>query len=88
MSSIQKYPLITKSYAGILKMFDIMFLLLIIFLISSEIFSIPKESKYVTDLLFIYETIQGIPISEYSSRFTRFTPYFFCQVNHLDYRHQ
>ena len=42
---IQKYPHIIESYACILKMFVLMFLLLINALISFGICSTPKESK-------------------------------------------
>ena len=66
---IQKYPHITESYACILKMFALMFLLLTNALISFGICSAPKESKYVTSLLFTYKATQWVPISEYSSRF-------------------
>ena len=57
-------------------MFAIMFLLLINFFTSFEICSIPKESKYVTVLLFTYNVIQLFPISEYSSRFITYAPCF------------
>ena len=57
-------------------MLAIMFLLLRNFLISLEICSIPKESKYVTVLLITYNAIQWVPISEYSSRFTTYAPSF------------
>ena len=55
---MQKYPHITETYAYTLKMFAIMFLFLPNFFTSLEICSIPKESKYVTVLLFIYNAIQ------------------------------
>ena len=42
---IQKYPHITESYAGILKMFACMFLLPINFLIPFGMCSTPKLSK-------------------------------------------
>ena len=45
INPIQKYPHITESYACILKMFVLMFLLLINVLISFGICSTPKESK-------------------------------------------
>ena len=48
INPIQKYPHIIESYACILKIFAIMFLLLINFLISFEICSTPKLSKYIT----------------------------------------
>ena len=46
-----------------------MFFFLINALISFGIFSTPKESKYVTLLLFTCKATQWVPISEYSSRF-------------------
>ena len=73
---MQRYLHITESQAYVLKMFAIMFLLLINFLISLEICSIPKESKYMTVLLFTYNAIHGVPILEYSSRITTFAPFF------------
>ena len=45
INPIQKYRHITESYACILKMFVLMFLLLINVLISFGICSTPKESK-------------------------------------------
>ena len=48
INPMQKYPHITESYACILKIFAIMFLLLIIFLISSGMCPTPKLSKYVS----------------------------------------
>ena len=45
INPIQKYPHITKSYACILKMFVLMFLLLINFLIYLGMCSTPKLSK-------------------------------------------
>ena len=42
---MQKYPYITESYAGALKMFILMFLFLINAYISFGICSTPKESK-------------------------------------------
>ena len=45
INPIQKYPHITESYACILEMFVLMFLLLINVLISFGIRSTPKESK-------------------------------------------
>ena len=57
-------------------MFAIMFLLLINFLTTFGICSTPKLSKYFTVLLFKYNAIQWVPISEYSSRFTTYAPSF------------
>ena len=51
-----------------------MFLLPIIFFTSLGICSIPKLSTYVTALLFTYNTIQRVPISEYPSRFSTYAP--------------
>ena len=73
---IQKYPHITESYACILKMFVLMFLLLINILISSGICSTPKLSQEVTSLLFTCKVTQWVPISEYSSRFIIYDPSF------------
>ena len=53
-----------------------MFLLPINFLTSLGICSIPKLSKYVTVLLFTYNAIQWIPISEHSSRLITYAPPF------------
>ena len=59
INPIQKYPHITESYDYILKIFAIMFLLLLVkFLISFGMFSTPKLSKYVTVLVFTYNAIQ------------------------------
>ena len=59
INPIQKYPHITESYACRLKMFPmIIFLLLINLLMSFGMCSTPKLSKYVTVLLFTYNTIQ------------------------------
>ena len=58
INPIQKYPHITESYACILKMFVIMFLLLINFLISFAICSTPTLSNYVIVLKFTYNAIQ------------------------------
>ena len=55
---MQKYPRITESYDCSIKMFGIMFLLLINFLISFGMCSTPKISKYVTVFLFPYNAIQ------------------------------
>ena len=38
--------------------------------------STPKLSKYVTVLVFTYNAIHGVPISEYSSRLTKYVPSF------------
>ena len=54
---MQKYPHITESYTCILKTFAIMFLLLMSFFISFGICSAPKQSKYVTVLVFTYSAI-------------------------------
>ena len=58
INPMQKYPHITESYVCILKIFAIMFLLLINFFISFGMCSPPKLSKYVTVLVFAYNTIQ------------------------------
>ena len=76
INPIQKYPHITESYACILKMFAVMFLLLIIFLISFGMCSTPKLSNYVTDLVFTYNSIQWVPISECSSRLVTYASSF------------
>ena len=60
MNPIQKYLHITESYACILKIFAIMFLLLKNFLISFGMCSTPKLSKYVAVLLFTYNAIQWV----------------------------
>ena len=73
---IQKYPHIIESYACILKLFAIMFILFLIFFISFGIYSTPKLPKYVTVLVFTYNAIQLIPISEYSSRLIKHAPSF------------
>ena len=58
MNPIQEYPHITESHACILKIFATIFLLLINFLISFGMRSIPKLSKYVAVLLFTYKANQ------------------------------
>ena len=58
INPMQKYLHITESYACILKMFVLMFLFLINALISFRICSMPKESKYVTLLLFTCKATQ------------------------------
>ena len=58
MNPIEKYPHITESYACILKILAIIFLLPINFLISFEICSTPKELKYDAVLLFTYNATQ------------------------------
>ena len=83
INPIQKYPHITESYACILKIFAIMFLLLIILLISFRMCSTPKLSKYVAVLVFTYIAIQCVPISEYSSRLTAYTNISFYQADYL-----
>ena len=66
---IQKYPHIIESYACILKIFVLMFLLLMNALISLGICSTPKELKQVTLLFYTYNATQWVLMSEYSSRF-------------------
>ena len=58
INPIQKYPHITESYACVLKMFAVMFLLLRNFLISFGMCSAPKLSKYVIVLVFTHNAIQ------------------------------
>ena len=58
INPIQKHPHITESYACILKIFVIMFLLFKSFLISFGMCAIPKLSKYVTVWVFTYNAIQ------------------------------
>ena len=58
INPIQKYQHITEPYACILKIFAIMFYLLISFLISFGICLTPKLSKYVTVLLFTCNAIR------------------------------
>ena len=58
INPIQKYPNITESYVCTLKIFVIMFLLLMNFLISFAICSTPKPSNYVTVLVFTCNAIQ------------------------------
>ena len=53
-----------------------MFLLPTNFLTSLGICFIPKLPKYVAVLLFSYNAIQRVPISEYSSRFITYVPSF------------
>ena len=76
INPIQRYPHIIESYACILKKFAIMFSLLINFLISFGICLTPKLSKYVTVLVFTYNGIQRVPISEHSSRFIKYASSF------------
>ena len=80
INPIQKYPHITESYACILKMFvtivNLLVDLLISFFISFGICSTPKLSKYVTVLVFTYNAIQWVSMSECSSRLITYAPYF------------
>ena len=57
-------------------MFATTFLLLTNCFTSLEICSIRKESKYVTVLLFTYNAIQWVTISNNSSKFTTYAPSF------------
>ena len=54
---LQKYPHITESYACILITFVTVLLLLMNFLTSFGMCSTPKLSKYVTILVFTYNSI-------------------------------
>ena len=58
INPIQKYPHIIESYACILKIFVVMFLLLINTLTSFEICSTPKEPNKVTSSLWTYKANQ------------------------------
>ena len=59
INPIQNYPHIIELYAYILKIFLMIFCLFLInFLISLEICSTSKLTKYVTLLPFTYNTIQ------------------------------
>ena len=55
INPVQKYPQIIESYTCILKIFALIFLLSINYLISFGICSTPKESKQVTSLLWTYK---------------------------------
>ena len=65
INPIQKYPHIIESYACILKIFVVIFLMPINFLISCGICSTLKPSKYVTLSLFLYKAIQWVPVDLY-----------------------
>ena len=70
MNPMKKYPHIVESYACILKIFVVIDKERSInALISFEIYSTPKASKYVTSLLSTHRATDLFPISEYSSRF-------------------
>ena len=81
INPIQKYPHITESYDYILKIFAIMFLLLLVkFSISFGMFSTPKLSKYVTVLVFTYNAIQCHNTHE---DLLHMPHLLFCQANYL-----
>ena len=67
INSMQKYSLITASYACVLNMCVIMFLLPTDIFISFEICSSANLSKEIT-LFNGYKAMQWVAISEYSSR--------------------
>ena len=74
INPIQKYLHIIKSNA---KIFVMIFLFLMNFLISFGIYSNPKLSKEVTLLLLLtYKDIQWVPIVLNSSRFMTYAPSF------------
>ena len=83
INPIQKYPHVTESYDCSLKMFAIMVLSLINFLISFGMCSTPNLSKYVTVLLFTVNAIQWVPMLEYSSRLITYAHLLFYQANYL-----
>ena len=58
INPVQKYPQIIESYTCILKIFALIFLLSINYLISFGIRSTLKESKQVTSLLFTHKRNQ------------------------------
>ena len=68
--------LIIESFACILQIFVVIFLLPVIFFISFEICLIPKLLKYAILLSFTFDDIQWFPIGFYSSRFITFAPSF------------
>ena len=57
------------------------------FLISLEICSTPKLSKYVTFSAFTCNTAQRVPIDSYSSRFKIYVPSFILYNYVLNKRH-
>ena len=65
INPVKKYPHITESYACILKIFVVIFLLPMNFLISFGICSTPKLSKYVIISPFTYKPIQWVPTDLY-----------------------
>ena len=73
---MQSYSHIIEFYACILKIFVVIFLLPINFLISFEICATPKLSKYVTLSPFTYKANQWLPIDSYSPRFITYVPSF------------
>ena len=86
INPIQKYAHITESFACILKMFVLMFLLLINILISFGICSTPKESKQVT---FFYSHAKQPNESQYQTihQDLIYTPHPLFFVNYLEKKH-
>ena len=64
---MQKYSYITELYACILKIFVVIFLIPINFVISFVIYSTPTLSKYVTAYVFRYKAIQSVLTELYVS---------------------
>ena len=76
INPIQKHPHIIESYTCTLKMFAVIFLLPIIFIISFGICSTPKLPKYITVSPFTCTAIYWVPIDLYLSRFITYAPFF------------
>ena len=72
INPIQKYPHIIESC--LYSIFAVIFLFPMKFLISFEICSTPKLSKYITFLAFTYKPIQWVPIDSYPSGFITYAP--------------
>ena len=70
-----KYPHIIESYACILNILALIFLLPINLLISLGICSTPKLSKYITLLALTNKEIQCVPVFSYSSKFLTYAPF-------------
>ena len=72
-----------ESYACILNVLLLIFLLPINLLISLGIYSIPKLSKQITSLVLTNKAIQCVPIFSYSSKFITYAPFLFYLINYL-----
>ena len=73
---MQKYPHIIESFACILQVFVLMFLLYLNFFISFGICSTPTLSKYITPTPMTFKAAQLVYFDLYSSRSITYAPTF------------